>query len=287
VNDNWNLASNGSAFHRQARDAVPSLQCLVLPGSQRSRSFSVRFSSRATWAMWWRPASWLPPVRCMHHSISVAILATVGTGLWAATTVAAEQERGTLAVLFWGPVDSIGYLIGSLAVCLCRIRSWLAPQSAFLVGVSLLTAFPLPAGFAWILLRCGEAEPPRSRWVSCCRACADGHGARCSCISLASSSGRAWVCCHLSCRSFPQPASVKEWLLAVSAARLAFPFWLLGRGMDGFGGRRTRDPGSQPCFTILYVGAMLTLAELCLNRKRRPSPVSRWIAASLLPCRSV
>ena len=203
----------------------------------------------------------------------VAILATVGTGLWAATTVAAEQERGTLAVLFWGPVDSIGYLVGKFGGLLVSYTLLVGTQSAFLVGVSLLTAFPLPAGFAWILLLLwgsGAAAIALGLLLSClCRRTRSAVFLYLTCILFWTSLGL--LPSFLSVVS--AAASVKEWLLAVSAAAdWLSPFGPLGRGT---GGLVAGEPGILAvnlAFTILYVGALLILAETCLNRRgvRRP-----------------
>ena len=62
--------------------------------------------------------------------------------------------------------------------------------------------------------------------------------------------------------------SVKEWLLAVSAAvNWLSPVSYLGRGVDGL---MAGEPGSSAlilALTILYAGAVLSLAVVCLNRK--------------------
>lgn len=73
-----------------------------------------------------------------------AVLAmTAYLGLSAAAGLAGERERGTLEVLFYGPVDSCAYIAGKMLGHLATYALAVAALAGFLGLSSLLTGMPL------------------------------------------------------------------------------------------------------------------------------------------------
>lgn len=82
-----------------------------------------------------------------------AVIALTGyLGLAAAAGLAGERERGTLEVLFYGPVDAPGYIGGKLLGHLATYGLAIAALAAFLGVAALLSGMPLGAGTLLLLV---------------------------------------------------------------------------------------------------------------------------------------
>jgi len=82
-----------------------------------------------------------------------AVVATTGyLGLAAAAGLAGERERGTLEVLFYGPVDAPATIAGKLLGHLATYALALAGLAGFLVLAALLSGMPLQASMGLLLV---------------------------------------------------------------------------------------------------------------------------------------
>jgi len=76
----------------------------------------------------------------MRGPLLFAILAmTVFTGISSTATMATEKERGTLEVLFYGPLDSIAYIFSKMIEQLLLFGSAMTVLAVYLWGASRLT----------------------------------------------------------------------------------------------------------------------------------------------------